>query len=224
MKILYKVVALHLFLFSFTEIVVAQYLAQVPFVKVSDNQYDFTITVAKQLPQYKFSVFVSDWEQNVDPGPKVIRIEVRQEGSNKILQRLHLPKNDDFIFNPRAVETKDMNFDGYNDILIEYNDGSAGGQNYVWLYNPKTGKYVFNDDFSELRDPDPDSVKHTITSYDAGGSTGGAVYTHCFKNGKLILLREVDTYNDFENKRSITTIKSYKNGKIISVKEDTTSF
>jgi hypothetical protein len=152
---------------------------------------------------------------------------VRREGSNKILQRLQLPKSNeavDLIFNPRAVETKDMNFDGYKDILIEYNDGSAGGQYYVWLYNPTTKKFVFNGDFSDLREPTPDSTQRTITSYIANGASGGSIYTYCIKKNKLILLRSEETENNFENKRTIKTIKTFKDENIISIKVDTTLF
>lgn len=60
----------------------------------------------------------------------------------------------------------DWNFDGYKDITVLYNRGSGGSSYWIWNYNLKTHKFLYNKKLSEVLGLEIDSVsKKAICNY-----------------------------------------------------------
>lgn len=86
-----------------------------------------------------------------------------------------------------VIQVQDVNFDGHPDIWMYAHSGGAGpndGNNY-YLFNPKTKKFEYNQQLSDLTQVSIDSETKTIESAFRDGCChhGGATYT--FKENQL---------------------------------------
>jgi hypothetical protein len=63
------------------------------------------------------------------------------------------------------LDTTDYNFDGYSDLLLETAFKQGNASYCIWLYNPKTGRFVLSKQLSQLTNPRPDLNTHTVISY-----------------------------------------------------------
>jgi hypothetical protein len=72
-------------------------------------------------------------------------------------------------------ETGDYNFDGHEDYRV-YRE-SDGKQHYYdfYLFDPRTRKYVFSKELSQLFNPQFDATTREIHCYSPGGH-GGAIF------------------------------------------------
>ena len=64
-----------------------------------------------------------------------------------------------------SMYTTDYNFDGYGDLALETAFKQGNASYCIWLYNPKTGRFVFSEQLSRLTNPSPDAKTHTVISY-----------------------------------------------------------
>lgn len=73
-----------------------------------------------------------------------------------------------------------MNFDGYSDIWVMTSWGATGNESgCAWLFNPKTGRFEFSKEFSDLGGYILDPATKTITTrgHAGAGSIEAAKYT-----------------------------------------------
>jgi hypothetical protein len=121
--------------------------------------------------------------------------------------------------------TRDMNFDGYEDISLLTWWGATGnaGFNY-WLYNPKTKEFVFNETLSSLSNPTPHTDSQTITTHSNGGAAGMIFVDQVYKygNGEYVFIKEVKQ-EETDGTRGIftRTTTELKDGKMQVVKTET---
>ncbi len=103
-----------------------------------------------------------------------------------------------------AVLDTDYNFDGYNDILSLVSAGQgyeAVDSYYVFLYQPKTNKFLFNEQLSNLQNiVGADATKIEIYQSfnffemeDGEQVLKNQVVTHTWKGEELVKVREVKT-------------------------------
>jgi hypothetical protein len=156
------------------------------------------------------------------PSPKVIRIEVRREGSNRILQKFNLSETETVEpFDPNGQWAMDLNFDGYDDLFFKSMSSGSGSGNYsVWLFDPHTDKFRYNVPFSELENIAVDWKTQTVSS---SGQSGAAFYyknIYKVKNDSLILERGEENQFDDGIKQWLKTTKFYSADKLV-VKVDT---
>jgi len=57
------------------------------------------------------------------------------------------------------------NFDGHGDLALETAFKQGNAFYCVWLFNPKTGRFVASPELSKLTNPSPDANTHTVISY-----------------------------------------------------------
>ncbi|MFZ1978004.1 MAG: hypothetical protein WAV76_08620 [Bacteroidota bacterium] len=192
----------------------------------SDNHYQYTYKINPHLPDFVFSVFLDTLESTGESTHRVSKIEIRNSNSMQIIQTITIPEKSEDLpcYGSTSFCVRDMNFDGYIDILLNYSGGSAGDQFHVWLYNTKSGIFIYDPQFDELWDPAPDPKRKTITSICSGGYKNTMKVIYRIENGILVLLRkEIKTYIDEVNgnKRWERRVELYKRDKITSVKIDT---
>lgn len=100
------------------------------------------------------------------PEKRLISATVIDTQSGKPLQRLsmNLPFDEYADTDPSSI-FRDVNFDGYTDIVLFSNsyEGSSTSS-AVWLFNPETRKFEFNQELSRMTNLAVDPKKKTLTS------------------------------------------------------------
>lgn len=86
------------------------------------------------------------------------------------------------------IYTADVNFDGFNDIILnrEYNSENDAVFNYCWLWNNEREEFVETPEFAEFANTFLDNEHQLLQSYyrDSSSEYYRAAYSH--KNGKWI--------------------------------------
>ena len=170
------------------------------------------------LPAYVFSLH---WRKNSD---YIDRIEVHREGDQKVIQTIE----DAELQTPppgfEHLQVEDINFDGYKDLKIFGWAGATGNVGYsYWLFQKKTGRFVFHEKLSDLCDPEPNQKTKEIISYCKGGMVGQEYTEQTFKwskKGKLILVREERQEWVDEKEHFLKTIKIRRRGKLTIISRD----
>lgn len=117
---------------------------------------------------------------------------------------------------------QDLNFDGYQDlkILIHYPDMAKGDYGYhYYLYDPTAKIFKHNQQLDDLSVAFFDPRAKLIIHYDADGRGNERTDSYRWQNGKLFLVKKIQTYEDDEfvhyseyeiiNEKSVKS-KSYK--------------
>ena len=164
----------------------------------SNNLTIYYASINKSLPEYSFSLYTHDDSLFTYYDSIVIK-----DSSNKILQTINIyDKNaDSEIYSVKQLKFNmsflDFNFDGFKDIALERDQGATGNcWNNIYLYKNNLHKFIYNDQLSELCLPSVDSLKRQILSFDQAG--GGNYQYHFYKwnKNKLILIREVQYWQN----------------------------
>jgi hypothetical protein len=192
--------------------------------QISSNEYECKSTISPKLPEFIFDIFLDTLNNRVGVSHAVSRIQIRRADKNGIVQTLK-PLTMYQAFLPYHFEIVDMNFDGYQDILLQYNCGVTGnGESYAWLYKPKTGRFKYDSALSQITSAIPHPDTRTITSLWVGGLAGG-IYdeeTYQFENGTLTRIRYVSQDYNEKLKAFLKTTKLFKNNKLSQTIFDTT--
>ncbi len=182
--------------------------------------YDTTVMVNAKTPSYVFR-FVIDKDTNEYGAVSAVScIEIRRAKKRQISQVLR-NFNTVHRFDPADVVFTDLNFDGYLDFMLSKDYGSGGQWYHVWICDPKTGRYKYNEDLGELGELTADSVTKTLRSVEQSGASDGMEAEYRLVNGKLVRLSEEETRFDETIQRSIVTKKRFRNSRIISITIDT---
>jgi len=84
---------------------------------------------------------------------------------------------------------RDWNFDGFNDISVLNECGSAGLSYWIWLYNQKSRKFIYSDDLSKVWGLEMDSISKCIVHHFRAGAPEESWDTFKIKNDKLIFIK-----------------------------------
>ena len=157
-----------------------------PLVVVSADT-TITVPVHRSLPPYHVTL-LHDVESGV-----VSRILVTRGDEEDPLQSLSgFPEPEPPPGGRDDFGAIDLNFDGYLDLRLLAMWGATGNRAYLcWLFDRKTGTFVFEPSLLELGNPTPDPAKKTIATRSNGGMAG-QVYTeatYVWESGKLAMIR-----------------------------------
>jgi hypothetical protein len=83
----------------------------------------------------------------------------------------------------------DWNFDGYKDISVYGSCGSGGCAYWIWNYSPKSGKYYFNKELSEVLGLEIDIAGKFIIFHYRAGSQEELWDTLQYKKNKLTFVK-----------------------------------
>lgn len=65
---------------------------------------------------------------------------------------------------------RDMNFDGYDDLLLNTTAGAPNAYYLLWLYDPAEGNFVAYPGFESLSSPTPNASTGRISTYERGSA------------------------------------------------------
>jgi hypothetical protein len=139
--------------------------------------------------------------------------------SRKKIQSIEFPPDAEMpCASCKVMEFEDLNFDGYNDLLLLVGWGSGGSFYEPWMYNP-TRKLFQKANFDrEFANPSVDKKnKVLILSSHVGCCEGTKSYYH-YGNGKFHVFKEEKYF--VENKRDVVVVRQLIQGtwKVISKK------
>ncbi len=89
-----------------------------------------------------------------------------------------------------TIDTADYNFDGHYDLALQTAFERGNASYCIWLYDPKTRRFVASPALSQLTNTRPDPKTHTVISYIKGGCA--ICYrqeTYRWSKGKLVPVR-----------------------------------
>jgi hypothetical protein len=168
-----------------------------------------------------------DIERVKDTKGNIIALKIFKKGQKSLHQELRgfVASPPDFAVKEGFdVQLKDINFDGYKDILVyEFLPANPNVPYLYWLYNPVSDKF-------ECRDPDPDDKscrilnpdfdyekKQVIQLYTDSATTHGTRFL-TWEDGKLVLVKEVEEEMDASGRTKVT-VTEQKNGKPVVTKK-----
>ena len=115
----------------------------------------------------------------------------------------------------------DWNFDGYKDISVLYNCGSGGCAYWIWNYSPKSGKYYFNKELSEVLGLEIDIADKFIIFHYRAGYPEEYWDTLQYKKNKLTFVKGLyqERWNDESGNSWIkhTYSKNINNKRVVRV-------
>lgn len=173
--------------------------------------------IGDNIPPYQFFFVLES-----NDGSRLIReVVVKQAPDANMLQTLTIDNmyvvllNDEFFF-----ETKDINFDGYNDLSLIIEQGVVNSYVKYWLFDSDTRRFNYLDELPVLT---VDKSTKTLSSYERGGH-GGMIFErkkYQFENGGLQVIR-LETQEWIEEKQAyLNTVRILKEGRLSVIEEKT---
>ena len=121
-------------------------------------------------------------------------------------QTLFHDGNETVVIDETTLLAKDMNFDGYEDILLATTSGTVNSYYYLWLCDPAEGNFVAYPGFEELSAPTPNPETERVSTYERGNA---ADYTQgVWKWDDSGMLTQVSSYQVATDEDGNVTISS----------------
>jgi hypothetical protein len=187
------------------------------------NGASFTFDIGKNLPPFTFKIIPNKQppDQFGNADSTIDDIEVYRGDSKSVLQ--HLEGCDLGSMEPPPdrdgwFRADDYNFDGYKDIFLMTNWGATGNfGGCIWLFNPKTGRFDYNKEFSdiEIHDVDPDTK--TLSTISNSSADEWRAERYAVENNHPVLIRSWDQTSD--NGKIHCEIDERRNGKMVKVSD-----
>lgn len=87
---------------------------------------------------------------------------------------------------------QDANFDGYMDFGYMYAMGNQPRYWHYWIWNEAKGRFVQEPEFDQISEPQFNEETGIISGYARSSAASGTATFHCWENGKLVCIREVE--------------------------------
>jgi hypothetical protein len=135
-------------------------------------------------PVYSFTF---DWRSGADERT-IAGIEVSAGGKTvarlPVKEMMPVGKDETVFFGP-----EDINFDGYQDVLLVTEKGTANANAEYWLYDLQTKSFRYLSKYPLFK---VDRAHKRLTTYERGGNAGLLYEAKAYewRNGQLTLVRE----------------------------------
>src|SRR5699024_3822333 len=124
----------------------------------------------------------------------------------EVQQTLFHDGNETVVIDETTLLAKDMNFDGYEDILLATTSGTVNRYYYLWLCDLAEGNFVAYPGFEELSAPTPNPETERVSTYERGNA---ADYTQgVWKWDDSGMLTQVSSYQVATDEDGNVTISS----------------
>jgi len=128
-----------------------------------------------------------------------------------------------------TIATTDFNFDGYGDLLLQVSSEGNNATFCVWLFDPKTKRYVASPALSQLVNPRADLTKKEVTAYKNLGC-GGSCYdkqSYTWSKGQLTMVRDESVIRNINAPTGdaggcsfIRSLKELRKGQLTEISRD----
>jgi hypothetical protein len=182
------------------------------------------ILIHPELPPFEFRLFGG-------PYGHIFRIEQRRLGTDPVdvpwLEDDDTADDNATYMEPPArggegdLRSADLNFDGYQDLLLLAWEGATGNRGYsVWIFDPPTGRFVPNRELSGVSNPTPRPECQVISTFERGGAAGMEFVRDSYRwiDGKAVLVRRVDQDVIRETGDLRATVYELEEGELKAVK------
>ena len=150
------------------------------------NEFSFKITDLSNIESTKYSIIVYK--------------------NNEVFQDIKTPQNmDEFVpFDKRFFNTKDVNFDGYDDFYFTDYIGMVNSSKIVYLYNPSSEKFEISQDYRSITSPQFDIDYQIIKSFNRVSAAYYKTEIYIVLNDKLTRIsKSIDNQGSNAYKYSI---------------------
>ncbi|MCK5719997.1 MAG: LysM peptidoglycan-binding domain-containing protein [Thiomargarita sp.] len=101
------------------------------------------------LSEFNFTLIGNLLENSAEAN--IEQIEIRQIAKDEIIQTIETLVTPLATLNSIEFKVKDINFDGYQDIgIMEFSPMGLNVPFLYWLFEPKTGQFIYSEEFSAL--------------------------------------------------------------------------
>jgi len=143
-----------------------------------------TVSINQQLPKRILHTIIRD---------ECYTVDVFEQGKPDTIQRIQEEIGSNFPSD--GIQFEDANSDGFKDLLLIYNFAGFGEQFEFWLFNPQSGRFEYNDEFTQTVGDNP-SINDKDQSIETGGNGGciGMCFsyeTYEVHEGKLLLVERI---------------------------------
>ena len=106
------------------------------------------------------------------------------------------------------MTTPDINFDGWPDLLLIASQGLQNVYYDGWLWDPETGRYVYEPQVRELSSPVFNPKTRLVTTYEHGSATDHVSAVWDWANGRLREIERVE--QSYHDDTGLFTIRTYR--------------
>lgn len=198
--------------------------ADTPYLAPGQHTYEIQARLHESMPEYRFVATGMLQEPDEWIYGYVMGLNVYNENGESILSADFSEISDDqvvgyYVYNEMmdtmGLHVKDVNFDGYKDVIILNAFGGAHGNTWYdcWLWDMEASSFTESESFAEICNPALDPEKKCIYSTGGSGAAfwGGSIYK--FVDGEFVVTN--DLYTDWDGLEE----KELINGKMEIVRE-----
>ncbi|MDY2712460.1 MAG: hypothetical protein SOV73_03905 [Candidatus Faecivivens sp.] len=125
--------------------------------------------------------------------------------NGEIQQTLFHDGNEGIVPDASTLLARDMNFDGYEDILLCASSGNVNTYYYLWLYDPAEGNFVAYPGFEQYSAPTPNADTQQITTYERGSAIDYTQASYVWDDtGSLVRAGEYKVESDGSGNVNVT--------------------
>lgn len=135
----------------------------------------------------------------IDDGAAANALKIIDAKTGKTIQSFYNLESELAFDKPDdAINLIDINFDGYQDISLFRMSGGAGPNSTqnIWIYSPKTGKFIYDEKLSGFTQLFIDKKKKTINTAFRDGCCDHSSETYKYIKGRLTLIASWREYLD----------------------------
>jgi hypothetical protein len=180
---------------------------------LSREEATFVIEISPKLSPYVVRLApdpASKWIGG--QAQQVGRIEISRDGAHDLLQVIEVSTGADGSWFTKNFRAKDVNFDGYLDLMVLSDQGAKWGSFLYWLFDPESGRFITNKLTRQLGrlmantyDWNPESRTLHLGFLNNDQARIGETYR--IENGQLVLVEIEETQKDCDGNFQQVTVK-----------------
>ena len=201
---------------------------QEPLTEDLSHGETFRFRIAPELPEFTFKLIpdVQKPDAAGNPQSTIQEVQVFRGTSKEPFQNLEGCDRGRWL----AMEppyrgsdwfrVEDVNFDGYDDIFVLTTWGATGNAaGCVWLYNPRSGRFEFSKDFTDICGFEVHAETKTLTTYSNGGIGTFHAAKFVVENNLPVPALTVDQELDPSGKEYHCVIRQRRGGKLVTIRD-----